>query len=56
MPRQGLNRDTIIEGAIELIEHVGDEQLSLRALAATLNVKTLLYTITLPELKKSKPG
>jgi len=39
MPRQGLNKETIVEEAIKLIEETGYEQLSLRELATKLNVK-----------------
>lgn len=39
MPRQGLNKEAIVEKSIELIEETGDEQISLRKLASSLNVK-----------------
>jgi len=39
MPRQGLNKEMVVEEAVRLIEQAGDEQLSLRELAAKLNVK-----------------
>jgi len=40
MPRQGLNRDTIVEASIRLIEEKGYAAFSMSELAKSLNIKT----------------
>ena len=39
MPRQGLNRENVIDAAIKLIEEKGYSNFSINELAKSLNVK-----------------
>ncbi len=45
MPRQGLNRENVIDAAIKLIEEKGYSNFSINELAKTLMSSRLLYII-----------